>query len=100
MAENKNMELNDKMMAKATGGAGQTGDVIVCDGTIMSDNVGKCKCNGVAYTDCDVQGDNGERYGCIWSDPNPPKTGTRVRIFHREPAGTEWYSGLYEAKRI
>ena len=87
-------------MVKATGGAGQNGDVIVCDGTIMSDNVGKCTSNGVSYTDCDVQGDNGERYSCIWSDPNPPKTGTRVRIVHREPAGAEWYSGLYEAKRI
>ena len=95
-----NMKLNDEAMAKATSGAGQNGDVNVCDGTIMSDNVGKCTSNGVSYTDCDVQGDNGERYSCIWSDPNPPKTGTRVRIVHRGSAGTEWYSGLYEAKRI
>ena len=30
-----NMKLNDEAMAKATGGAGQAGDVNVCDGTIM-----------------------------------------------------------------
>ncbi|MBQ7583942.1 MAG: hypothetical protein IJT24_04970 [Lachnospiraceae bacterium] len=98
MAKKMNTQLSDEVMAKATGGIiAHISYGYICDGTVTSDNAWHGRSNGVSFNGYNVKGDDGKTYGCVWSEPAPPKEGARVSITHVESGDL---SGCYEAKSV
>lgn len=88
MADNKNVELNDEMMAKASGG---TVDVepygFICEATVVS-GPGTATVNGVPRTEYSVSADNGKKYIAGWQYTDVVlKAGNRVQLIHDQDGG-------------
>lgn len=98
MSDNKNISLNDDMIAQATGGV--TEHVRygrICDGTVISERPWQGNANGTPFTGYTVKGDDQKSYGCIWDEDDPPRLGQRVKITHVEKGKL---TGCYQAVPI
>ncbi|MCR5789764.1 MAG: hypothetical protein K6G83_07735 [Lachnospiraceae bacterium] len=84
MADPKNMELNDELMAQATGGRADADPYgFLCEATVIS-GPGTSTANGVSRTDYSVAADNGKQYLAYWGYDVILKIGDRVQLIHDE----------------
>jgi hypothetical protein len=82
MADNKNMELNDEMMAKAAGGTADADPYgFLCEATVIS---GPGSASNAAGTDYSVNADNGKSYIAAWPYAEILNIGDRVQLIHNE----------------
>ncbi len=80
MTMEKNVALNDDMMAQATGGIVNVDPYgYVCEGTIASDTASPS--DNTMYS---VEGDNGKSYWAVWRYRSTLSTGDIVQIIHDE----------------
>ena len=87
MSDMKNMQLDDSMMALATGGITDSDPYgFVCEATVTS-APGIHKENGMSMTDYSVEADNGKSYLVRWHYDTVLNTGERVQLIHDDDGG-------------
>ena len=82
MADNRNIALDDEMMARATGGLTDRDPYgFVCEAAVISGGTGPASKfgEGSYYT---VDADNGKQYLAHWAYKEELKTGDIVQLIH------------------